>query len=107
MNVSRSHRRAAGPLALLVALSFVLAGCGRSGAAADNGTAPTPTGAIPVASGSSPASPTPGPTRTDATDAVPTPVPAPDLGAIDSLLMDINDDLDADAGAGADEGSTP
>jgi len=35
------------------------------------------------------------------------PVPTPDLGPIDSLLKDIHDDLDADASAGADEGSNP
>jgi hypothetical protein len=36
-----------------------------------------------------------------------TPVPTPDLTAIEALIKDIDNDLGADASAAADEGSTP
>jgi hypothetical protein len=104
-NMPRSHRIAA-LLGLVLMLSIVTAGCARRDSVTDTGVTPPPI----VSVSATPAPPSTPPTRPpDATATSPsaTPVPSPDLTAIDGLIRDINDDLDADASAGADEGSTP
>lgn len=92
-------------LALALALAVVAAGCGGRGAAAGITSEPThlPTAATTATLGPTSAAPTataePTPTAS--------PLPTPDLTAVERLLDDTDQDLQADASAGADEGTTP
>lgn len=96
---------------LTLALTLVIAGCGRSGHAVDAGAAPV----APAAVAATPVAALATPTRTELGAATPpatsalgltaTPVPTPDFPAIDALISGINADLGADATADTDEGS--
>ena len=93
---------------LLILGAIFTAGCSHRGLDAGAGAEPSPTAAraadvSPAASLTPAASLGPPPAPTAAV----TPVPSPDLSTIDGLIKDITNDLDADASAGADEGSTP
>ena len=84
-------------------LAILTAGCARRDQPAvgvpDQPTAPMAAEATPALPPSAPSASVPGPTAT--------PVPAPDLSSIDALVKDIDNDLNADASAGTNEGSTP
>lgn len=105
MGVTRRHRILALGAAILL-LAFVTAGCARRGGA-DGGSPAGPIATLaadaatpsPSIEATSPTVSTPGPSAS--------PVPTPDLSAVDGLLNSTDTDLNADASAGPDEGTTP
>jgi hypothetical protein len=123
MQASRRSRFVALAAAVFV-VALVSAGCARRGQSADAAGAAgaatsSPVATVPVLAATPAPSAEPSAAPTAATTPVPpsagtpvpppaaTPVPSPDLSSVDSLIKDITNDLDADASAGADEGSTP
>lgn len=92
-------------VALALALALVAAGCGGRGAAAGITAEPTP---VPTAAATATLGPTSAPpTATPEPTPTASPLPTPDLSAVERLLDDTDQDLQADASAGADEGTTP
>jgi hypothetical protein len=94
--------------AAIVLLALSTASCARRGQAVDGGSTPAPFATV-AADAATPAvsadlAASPGPT---AIAPATSPVPTPDLAAIDALINDIDTDLNADASAGPNEGSTP
>lgn len=98
MQRSRSSRSIA--LAAPVLLLALTAGCAHRAPGADAGSSPSS-----ATNAASAAAPVVSPVVTLPTPA--TPAETPDLSAVDGLLNDIDTDLNADASAGPDEGTTP
>lgn len=107
--------RSARPFALVATvllLALLVGGCGRRAPEASDSAGASPVVTAP-AEASAPAPATapataPPPTATAGTTAASAaPVPTPDLAAVDALLRDIDNDLQADASAGTNEGTAP
>lgn len=83
-------------------LAILAAGCARRGQPAAAGTTEAPTASFATAP-----TPSAAPVATSRPTPTGSPVPTPDLSSIEALVKDIDNDLNADATAGANEGSTP
>ena len=111
MRTSR-HRRLLAMFGAVLLLAVISAGCARR-STTDGATATSPVASQAADIGTAAPSPDPTsspaatPAATAASTPAATPVATPDLSAIDGLIKDIDNELGADASAGADEGNTP